>query len=192
MQSICSLVALFSALALLVQSRTLLESSTLNLKQLTLFGRTREVTYHLDEDMFIEQVSCMRVNNPLQETVTGMFVPEEVNRTSQVIRFKLFDFSLMERVLALSPAFKSTCDTAQSSYSVQVASLPDLVVMMFQPLAAWLHMPVERNLASHISLPETFDLDFQIEIDLSKCKCLRTCDLRHLSLMLIRALCARF
>ena len=134
----------------------------------------RDVTLLLDGDQFVEQISFMRARGNSFEAKKGNFKTDEVLVKEQQVSFKLFEFDLLHRLLEKVPIPQHE---PQEELSIKVHRISDLVVLMLQPLAFWIRMPLHQSLGSQVWGCEKLNNDFQIDIDLFKCKfdCLRLC-----------------
>ena len=157
-----------------VSSANLMQNTPV-VKPISIMDVLREVTFHLDDDLFIEQVSFMRSHVNSIEAKEGSFTLEEMSIKDQSMSFKLFNFDLMNRLFEKTSSTNYT-QTSQGELSIKVRHLSDLVVLMLQPVAFWIRMPLQRGLNSKLFACENINTEFQPNIDLTKRKILLLSD----------------
>lgn len=131
----------------------------------------REVTFHLDDDLFLEQTSFMQSRVTFMEAKDAEFQPEEMVHQNEIVSFKLFDFDLLRRLVEKSAPTTAANGRVPSKVSLKVRQLEDFLVLLLQPLAYWVRMPLERSLLYNLPLSEQLNADFTVQIDLAKREC---------------------
>lgn len=133
-------------------------------------NKMRQVVFHLDEDNLIQQVSFMHSRVTSSEAKGIIFKEGQILVKEQEMSFKLFNFDPMFQLMEKTSSTDLTDGDNQNNLTIKVQQLTDLMVLMLQPIAFWIRMPVQRSLGYQMLTCDKINTDFEVDFDLFKRK----------------------